>query len=95
MRTIDINDWIPFGEGGFGESYYHKSDRSIMLKMYMKDTDSVLAEREFERARAVLEMRSSINCNLSGIKLAIIPSITMHYQQARAQMQFRFFQDSS
>lgn len=56
MRTIDINDWTPFGEGGFGESYYHKSDRSIMLKMYMKDTDSVLAEREFERARAVLEM---------------------------------------
>ena len=25
-KMIDLKDWVPFGGGGFGDSYYHKTD---------------------------------------------------------------------
>lgn len=30
---IDLNDWVKTGEGSVGESFFHKNDPSLMLKM--------------------------------------------------------------
>lgn len=36
-ERIDINDYVLAGAGSNGESYYHRSDPGIMLKLYFPD----------------------------------------------------------
>jgi len=48
---IDLNDYIRTGEGANGASYNHKTDSSIMLKMYFRNYDA--AELELELAQKV------------------------------------------
>ena len=31
---INLNDYVPAGEGANGESYNHRTDEGIMLKLY-------------------------------------------------------------
>ena len=56
MKNVTISDWTQFGEGGFGDSYYHNTDPSLMLKMYKPCRNQNLAEQEFKRANAVYGM---------------------------------------
>ena len=46
-----MNDYIRTGEGANGASYDHKTDKSIMMKLYL---------RNFESARAELEMAKKV-----------------------------------
>lgn len=55
-KKIDLNDWVRFGEGGSGESYYHKNDDSLMLKLYFDHLPKELAEREYTYSKAVYDM---------------------------------------
>ena len=48
---IDLNDYIRTGEGANGASYNHKTDSSVMLKLYFRNFDA--AEKELELARKV------------------------------------------
>jgi uncharacterized protein (TIGR02172 family) len=48
---IDLNDYVRTGEGANGASYNHKTDPSLMLKMYF---------RIFEAARHELEMAQKV-----------------------------------
>ena len=48
---IDLNDYVRTGEGANGDSYNHKTDSSIMLKMYF---------RNFEAARLELEVAQKV-----------------------------------
>ena len=56
MTKVNISDWKQFGEGGFGDSYYHVTDPSLMLKMYKANRNQDLAEQEFQRANAVYDI---------------------------------------
>ena len=51
---IDLNDYVHTGEGANGESYNHKHDPSIMLKLYFRNFDT--AERELELSEKVYQM---------------------------------------
>ncbi len=48
---INLNDYIRTGEGANGASYNHKTDKSIMLKMYLRNFDA--AKHELEMAQKV------------------------------------------
>jgi len=51
---IDLNDYVRTGEGANGDSYNHKTDSSIMLKMYFRNFEA--ARLELEVAQKVYEM---------------------------------------
>ena len=51
---IDLNDYIRTGEGANGASYNHKTDPSIMLKLYFRNFEA--AEKELELAQKVFRM---------------------------------------
>lgn len=48
---IDLNDYIRTGEGANGASYNHKTDKSIMMKMYFRNYEA--AQLELELAQKV------------------------------------------
>lgn len=48
---IDMNDYVRTGEGANGASYDHKTDPSIMLKLYLRNFEA--AEKELELAKKV------------------------------------------
>lgn len=47
-KLIDLNEYIHSGEGYNGESFYHRTDPTVMLKLYFKNADisSVLNEHD-------------------------------------------------
>ncbi len=51
---IDLNDYIRTGEGANGDSFNHKTDSNIMLKMYFRNFEA--AEKELELARKVYDI---------------------------------------
>ena len=50
---IDLNEYERTGEGANGASYNHKTDKAVMLKMYLRNFES--AQRELEVAKKVYE----------------------------------------
>lgn len=50
-QLIDLNEYIHSGEGFNGESFYHRTDPTIMLKLYFKGADisSVLNEHDLSK----------------------------------------------
>ncbi len=54
IRQISLNDWVLAGGGAQGESYNHKSDSSLMLKLFGEqiDRDEIIAEVEISRIAA-------------------------------------------
>lgn len=53
---IDIDDWVQFGGGGNGLSYYHKEDDSLVLKMNKASLPEEHTLSEFERSKSLYEM---------------------------------------
>ena len=51
---IDLNDYVRTGEGANGASYNHKTDPSIMMKLYLRNFES--ARTELEMAKKVFAM---------------------------------------
>ena len=58
-RQININDWVKQGEGGTATSYYHKTDNTIMLKLFTGNVTSA--------NYALKELRFSQNVAACGI----------------------------
>ncbi len=52
-QLIDLNDYVLAGEGANGFSYNHKTDSSIMLKIYFRNFEQ--AQRELEIAQKVYD----------------------------------------
>ena len=50
---IDLNDYERAGEGANGASYNHKTDKTVMMKMYLRNFEA--AKKELEVARKVYE----------------------------------------
>lgn len=59
-RLINLNDWNEFGGGAAGASFYHKTDDSIVLKLYAANFPERRALSEFERSQKVYDM--GISC---------------------------------
>ena len=55
MRTINIDDYKLSGGGKLGESYNHKTDPDILLKLYSKELEE-LGLNEYDRACKVHEL---------------------------------------
>ena len=53
-KLIDLNDYIRTGEGANGASFNHKSDPSVMLKLYLRNFEA--AALELELAQKVYAM---------------------------------------
>ena len=51
---IDLNDYVRTGEGANGASYNHKTDPSVMLKLYFRNFEA--AAKELELAQKVYQM---------------------------------------
>ena len=51
---IDLNDYIRVGEGANGASYNHKTDPSVMMKLYFRNFEA--AALELELAKKVYNM---------------------------------------
>lgn len=55
-REVDLNDWVEFGGGFMGRSFYNKNDDSIMMKIYNEFVDPIMIARENKVAKAVKDM---------------------------------------
>ena len=50
---IDLNDYVQSGEGANGQSFNHKHDSSVMLKLYNKNAPYEITESELCKAEKV------------------------------------------
>ncbi|MBP3202276.1 MAG: phosphotransferase [Bacteroidales bacterium] len=55
-KHINLNEWESFGGGGFGESFYNKTDDSVILKLNKTSVSAQKAQEEFRRSKAVYDM---------------------------------------
>ena len=55
-KTVNLQEWVSFGGGGFGESYYNKTDNSVILKLNKTSVTEDKAREEFLRSKAVYDM---------------------------------------
>lgn len=55
-KPVDLAEWIEFGGGFMGRSFYNKHDEGIMLKLYNEFVDPVMIARENKVAKAVKDM---------------------------------------
>ena len=53
-KLINLNDFVRTGEGANGDSYDHKTDKSLMLKMYFRNFEA--AAKELELANKVYDL---------------------------------------
>lgn len=55
-KHINLQEWESFGGGGFGESFYNKTDDSVILKLNKASVSAGKAQEEFRRSKAVYYM---------------------------------------
>jgi len=55
-KKINLEEWESFGDGGYGESFYHKTDDSVILKLNKTSVSAAKAQEEFRRSKAVYDM---------------------------------------
>ncbi|MBQ7709915.1 MAG: phosphotransferase [Bacteroidales bacterium] len=55
-KLVNLQEWEAFGGGGFGESYYNKTDDSVILKLNKPSVSASKAQEEFRRSKAVYDM---------------------------------------
>ena len=55
-KLIDLNDWIEFGGGGNGVSYYHKTDDTVMMKLNAERHPAATAENDYSRSKTAYQM---------------------------------------
>lgn len=56
LRKIILDEWIHFGGGATSDTYYHKNDDSLMLKVFIDSVEPGTAEREFELTDKVYKL---------------------------------------
>lgn len=55
-KTVNLQEWEAFGGGGFGTSYFNKTDDSVILKLNKPIITADKAREEFLRSKAVYDM---------------------------------------
>jgi len=55
-KQIKLSEWESFGGGGYGESFYNKTDDSVILKLNKTSVSAQRAQEEFRRSKAVYDM---------------------------------------
>ena len=56
FKPIRLEDWDLFGGGATAESFYHKTDEHLMLKLFNEGVDSTSSEREYTAAKSISAM---------------------------------------
>ncbi|MBR0295083.1 MAG: TIGR02172 family protein [Bacilli bacterium] len=56
LRKINLDDWILFGGGATSDTYYHKNDDKVMLKVFLPTVDRSAPIREFELTDKVYKL---------------------------------------
>ncbi len=76
FKPIQLEDWDLFGGGATAESFYHKTDSSLMLKLFNDGVDRSASEREYAAAKSISSMGIRVPHALSlvqcGTRLGII-----------------------
>jgi len=76
FKPIRLDDWDLFGGGATAESFYHKTDEHLMLKLFNEGVDRSSSEREYTAARTINSMGIRVPNALSlvqcGNRLGII-----------------------
>lgn len=54
-KLVDMNDYVLSGEGANGQSFDHKTDSSVMLKLYNLNAPYEITENELNKARKVYD----------------------------------------
>lgn len=55
-KQINLSDWTLFGGGGQGDSYNHKTDPSLMLKLFLADYPTKAVTDELEIAQRIYDL---------------------------------------
>lgn len=55
-KTINLDEWTAAGRGGYADSYFHKSDETLILKLNFEEYPAEKAYEEFSHSRAVFDM---------------------------------------
>ena len=55
-EVINLDDWYASGRGGYADSYFHKKDESLILKLNFNEYPAEKAYEEYSRSRAVFEL---------------------------------------
>lgn len=55
-RKITLDDWELFGGGATSDTYYHKNDDTVMLKVFIPSVDKSAPVREFELTDKVYKL---------------------------------------
>ena len=55
-KQINLQEWESFGGGGYGESFYNKTDDSVILKLNKTSVSAEKAQEEFRCSKAVYDM---------------------------------------
>ena len=54
MRNIDLNEWVPSGAGATAASYNHKTDTTLLLKVFSSGIlNDDYADKEFQLSKDV------------------------------------------
>ena len=56
LREITLQDWELFGGGATSDTYYHKSDDTLMLKVFIPTVDQTMPIREFDLTDKVYKL---------------------------------------
>lgn len=59
-KLIDISEWEQFGEGGVGQSYNHRSNKEIILKMNKEGWPMERTYNEFRKSKEVQKTGLSV-----------------------------------
>ncbi|MBP5246648.1 MAG: TIGR02172 family protein [Fibrobacter sp.] len=76
FKPIRLEDWDLFGGGATAESFYHKTDPTLMLKLFNEGVERSSSEREYTASRSISDMGIRVPHALSlvqcGNRLGII-----------------------
>ena len=76
FKSIQLDDWDLFGGGATAESFYHKTDSHLMLKLFNEGVDRSASEREFVASRSISDMGicvpKALNLVQHGARLGIL-----------------------
>lgn len=53
---IDLSEWYATGRGGYADSYFHKTDESLILKLNFKEYGPEKAFGEYSHSKAVFDL---------------------------------------
>ena len=87
-RQIDLNDWELQGEGAFGESYFSKTDSSIMLKLIKSGRNKDDFITEYENSRKIASVGFKTPAAIEMVEEPQSGRLGIIYEKVREKVSF-------